>query len=106
MALKSKPLWLQNFPSSAAIAARTISRSIRSIPIHCRSAPRPATRSDTIVAVIGGLTNRYASTHSTLSRISPTTSLTIHPRIPRRFAVRLRLYFDKLFLVRLAMTRD
>jgi len=44
--------------SSPAIAARTISRSIRSIGIQSRLAPRPAMRSPAMVAVSGGLMKR------------------------------------------------
>ena len=44
--------------SSAAIAARTMSRSIWPIGIQSRVAPRPAMTSPSIVAVVGGGTNR------------------------------------------------
>ena len=44
--------------SSSDQATTTMSRSISSRLIHCRSAPRWATMSPIIVAVIGGLTKR------------------------------------------------
>jgi hypothetical protein len=58
IAVKLKPWCEQKVLSSAAIEARTMSRSIWSIGIQSRVAPRPATISPIIVKVIGGLMNR------------------------------------------------
>jgi hypothetical protein len=51
----SKPWCAQNLLSSAAITARTMLRSIRSIGIHSRVAPLP---SNSWVSVRGGAAKR------------------------------------------------
>src|SRR6185503_13587615 len=94
----------QNLLSSAAIEARTMSRSIRLIGIQSRVAPRPAKTSPSMVKVIGGFTKRYASTHRIETRRKATISFTIQPMIrPMRERVRRRLYRGIVDLGRRAM---